>query len=62
LKGSTRIGNGVYVGPNAIITLGVEIGDQSYIGAGSLVNKSFPKFSKIYGTPARNCGRVLVNG
>jgi len=49
----TRIGNNCYVGPNTIITKGVEIGDGSIIGANSFVNKSFPAKSKLAGSPAK---------
>jgi acetyltransferase-like isoleucine patch superfamily enzyme len=49
----TKIGNNCYVGPNAIITKGVEIGDGSIIGANSFVNKSFLAGSKLGGSPAK---------
>lgn len=49
----TRIGNGVYLGPNAIVQMGVTIGDQAIIGANSLVNRDIPAASKAFGSPAR---------
>ena len=36
---NTRIGSGVYLGPNSIIQLGVSIGDKAVVGAMSFVNK-----------------------
>ena len=42
----TKIGNGVYIGPNSIIQMGCEVGDQSIIGALSFVNKNIPAKSK----------------
>ena len=54
----TIIGSGVYIGPNAIIQMGVTIGDQCVIGALSLVNRDVPSFSKVAGTPARVIGGV----
>ena len=39
----TRIGNGVYLGPNAIVQMGVTIGDKAIIGANSLVNRDIPR-------------------
>lgn len=50
---ATKIGNNCYIGPNVIIAKGVEIGDESIVGANSFVNKSFPARSKIGGSPAR---------
>lgn len=49
----TKIGNNCYIGPNVIISRGVEVGDGSIIGANSFVNTSFPAGSKIGGSPAR---------
>ena len=48
----TRIGNGVYLGPNAIIQMGVTIGDTAIIGANSLVNRDIPAGAAAYGSPA----------
>jgi len=52
--GSTKIGNNCYIGPNSIITKGVNIGDGSIVGAGSFVNKSWPADSRIAGAPAKS--------
>ncbi|MBF0623661.1 MAG: acyltransferase [Magnetococcales bacterium] len=54
----TRIGKGVYIGPNTIIQMGTTIGDHCVIGAMSLVTRDIPDFSKAYGAPARVVGRV----
>jgi acetyltransferase-like isoleucine patch superfamily enzyme len=47
-----KIGSGVYVGPNAVIQMGVTIGDRAVIGAMSLVNRDVPPCSKAFGIPA----------
>ncbi|MFQ1013882.1 sugar O-acetyltransferase [Avibacterium paragallinarum] len=47
------IGNNVWIGGNTIILGGVTIGDNSVIGAGSLVNKNIPANSLAIGSPAK---------
>ena len=49
----TLIGDGVYIGPGAIVQMGVKIGDRAIIGALSLVNKDVPERARAYGSPAR---------
>lgn len=49
----TRIGNGVYIGPNTIVQMGVAIGDRAVVGANSLVNRNIPSLAKAFGSPAR---------
>ena len=49
----TKIGHGVYIGPNAVIQMGVTIGDRAVIGANSLVNRDIPAGAKAFGSPAR---------
>jgi acetyltransferase-like isoleucine patch superfamily enzyme len=49
----TQIGSGVYIGPTAVIQMGVTIGDSVTIGALSLVNRNLPAGAKAYGIPAR---------
>lgn len=46
---STRIGNGVYLGPNSIIQMGSSIGDKAVVGAMSFVDKDIPSGGKWYG-------------
>ncbi len=47
-KKKTKIGNGVYIGPNSIIQMGVTIGNKVIIGAQSLVNKNIRSNLKYY--------------
>ena len=46
---TTKIGDGVFIGSNSVISRGVNIGHQAIIGAMSFVNKDIPPFSKFYG-------------
>ncbi len=50
--GGVTIGNGVYIGPQAVIQRNTHIGDFATIGAMSFVNKNVPPNSKAYGIPA----------
>jgi acetyltransferase-like isoleucine patch superfamily enzyme len=47
------IGKNVWIGSNAVILLGVKIGDNSVIGAGSTVVDDIPPYSVAVGNPAR---------
>jgi serine O-acetyltransferase len=47
------IGNGVEIGPGACIVGGIEIGDDCYIGANSVVGDSVPAGTQVLGVPAR---------
>ena len=49
----TKIGHGVYIGPNTVVQMGVSLGDKSVIGAISLVNRDIPPGAKAFGSPAR---------
>ena len=53
-KGSTVIGNGVYIGPNCVIQKGVVIGDNAVIGAMSFVNKDVEANDRVFGSPAKS--------
>ena len=48
-----RIGNHVWIGQNVNILFNADIEDNSVIGAGSMVNKSFPANCVIAGNPAK---------
>ncbi|MCA0431130.1 MAG: acyltransferase [Bacteroidetes bacterium] len=55
------IGNNVYVGPHSVISKSVTLGDFVVVAAQSFVNKSFPDFAIIAGTPAKHIGNVIIN-
>lgn len=48
-----NISDDVWIGANAVITAGVNIGKHAIIGAGSVVTKDVPDFSIAVGNPAR---------
>ena len=54
------IEDGVYIGANCLILMGVTINRNSLIGANSLVNKSIPKNSVAYGNPAKIVKSISV--
>lgn len=55
------IGNNVYVGPHSVIAKNVTLGNFVVVAAQSFVNKSFPDFAIIAGTPAKQIGEVIIN-
>ena len=50
---SVKIGSGVYIGPQTVIQMGVDIGDKAIIGACSFVNCDVPANKKAWGCPAK---------
>ncbi len=47
------IGKNVWIGANSVILLGVKIGNNSVIGAGSTVVEDVPAYSVVAGNPAK---------
>jgi acetyltransferase-like isoleucine patch superfamily enzyme len=48
-----RIGKDVWIGTQATITDGVQIGDHAVVGAGAVVTRDVPDFAVVGGVPAR---------
>jgi len=53
INGEVHIGNSSWIGASTIIMPGVFLGEFCIVAAHSFVNKSFPAFSVIGGSPAR---------
>lgn len=49
----TRIGSGVYLGPQTVVQMGVTIGDLAVIGAMTMVNKDIPSKARAWGVPVK---------
>jgi acetyltransferase-like isoleucine patch superfamily enzyme len=50
------VGDGAWIGANAVTTEGVHIGHHSVIGAGAVVTKEVEPFQVVVGNPARVIG------
>ncbi|MEE9611229.1 MAG: acyltransferase [Desulfatiglandales bacterium] len=48
-----KIGDRCYIGPNTVISKGVNIGDGAIVGANSLLLSDLPAGSKAWGSPAK---------
>lgn len=58
----TKIKKNATIGANATILGGIEVGEYSMIGAGSVVTKSIPPHTLWYGNPAKHKGYITKNG
>ncbi|WP_338847850.1 sugar O-acetyltransferase [Clostridium perfringens] len=56
-----HIGNNVWIGANSVILTGVNIGDNSVIGAGSIVTKDIPSNVVAVGNPCRVLREINEN-
>ena len=55
-----KIGRGVWIAPGCIVIQGVEIGANSVIGTGAVVNKSVPPNSLAVGVPAKVIKKLKI--
>ncbi len=55
-----NIKSGAVLFPGCIITAGVTIGENSLIGAGSVVSEDVPDYCVAVGNPARVVKRLII--
>lgn len=60
-KQTTKIGNDVWIGRNAVIMDKVNIGDGAIIGAGAIVTHNIPPYAIAIGMPAKVTGYRFSN-
>jgi UDP-2-acetamido-3-amino-2,3-dideoxy-glucuronate N-acetyltransferase len=58
----TSVGRAASIGSGAVILCGIEIGERSMIGAGSVVVKDVPPYTIVAGNPARVLRRLPRTG
>ncbi len=60
--GAVEVGQNVYIGRNCILLPGVSVGDNSVIGAGSIVTTDVPPSCVVAGNPAKQIRTLPVEG
>ncbi|MCK1341635.1 acyltransferase [Bradyrhizobium sp. 38] len=58
IKREIKIGSNVFIGMNAVILPGTQIGDDVIVGAGSVVRGIIPSDSIVVGNPAERVGSL----
>lgn len=53
ISGHTHIGKRAFIASHAIIPPGRSVGDDAYVGAGSVVIRNVPAGKKVFGNPAK---------
>lgn len=59
---TTTLKKGCSIGANATIVCGVTLGEYSFVGAGTVVNKNIPDFAMVVGNPMRQIGWMSRHG
>jgi UDP-2-acetamido-3-amino-2,3-dideoxy-glucuronate N-acetyltransferase len=58
----THVHRGVTLGANCTIVCGVTIGEHSFIGAGTVINRDVKPYALMVGNPARQIGWMSRHG
>lgn len=56
-----RVGDGAFIGMNALVLKGVTIGEGAVVGAGAVVTRDVPAGSIAAGNPAKIVGQVRLD-
>jgi acetyltransferase-like isoleucine patch superfamily enzyme len=56
VSGAARLAHGVYLGTNATVIQGVQIGENTLVGAGAVAVRDLPANITAVGVPARAIG------
>lgn len=59
-RAPTTIGDRVFLGANAVVLMGVTIGEEAVVAAGAVVSSDVPPRTIVAGVPARPVGTVRV--
>jgi acetyltransferase-like isoleucine patch superfamily enzyme len=58
----TVLGDRVFIGANAVVQMGVTIGDSAVVAAGAVVTGDVAPRTVVAGVPARPVSRVVLDG
>ena len=61
IRTKTIIGDCCYIGPNAVVSMGVKIGNHCLVGANSLVTANLDDYSVAAGSPCKIIGKVKID-
>ena len=59
---ATRIGDRVFIGANAVVNMGLSVGDEAVVAAGAVVTRDVPARTVVAGVPARPVAKVILAG